>query len=155
MVPGCRRRALPDDASRVGSGPSSVGLAVAAGSRWCPRSRRRPRCAPGRYVRRLHHDGTNPKPLPKPPAPTWLVKYKVWSNHIKIYKNGDLVRDVPVAGNPYLSPHLPSELPHRAEAAHQLGQDRVWRLDYFTRLCAGRGVGAHGSRSTATTGASA
>jgi len=88
--------------------------------------------------------GTNPKPLPKPPAPTWLVSYKVWSNHIKIYENGHLVRDVPVAGNPYLSPQLPSTCYVSQKLRTNWDKTKVWRLDYFTRLCAGRGVGTHG-----------
>jgi hypothetical protein len=86
--------------------------------------------------------GANPKPLPKPP-PTWLVRYKVWSNHIKVYRNGDLVRDVPVAGNPYLSPHLPSTCHVSQKLRTNWDKTLVWRLDYFTRLCAGRGVGTH------------
>jgi L,D-transpeptidase catalytic domain len=88
-------------------------------------------------------EGTNPKPLPKPPV-TWVVSYKVWSNHIKIYKNGHLVRNVPVAGNPYLSPHLPSTCHIAQKLRVNWDKTGVWRLDYFTRLCAGRGVGAHG-----------
>jgi hypothetical protein len=84
--------------------------------------------------------GAKPPPAPKV---TWLVSYKVWSNHIKVYKNGTLVRDVPVAGNPYLSPHLPSTCHLAQKLRVNWDTTRVWRLDYFTRLCAGRGVGAH------------
>lgn len=86
--------------------------------------------------------GHGAKPVPKK-APTWLVKYRVWSNHIKIYKNGQLVRDVPVAGNPYLSPHLPSTCSLAQKLRVNWDKTEVWRLDYFTRLCAGRGVGTH------------
>lgn len=86
--------------------------------------------------------GHGAKQPPKPKV-TWLVTYKVWSNHIKVYKNGDLVRDVPVAGNPYLSPHLPSTCHLAQKLRVNWDKTKVWRLDYFTRLCAGRGVGAH------------
>ena len=86
-----------------------LGLAVAAGLAFVPTSPAQAGICTGPVGSiGCTQPGTNPKPLPKPPAPTWLVSYKVWSNHIKIYKNGALVRNVPVAGNPYLSPHLPS-----------------------------------------------
>ncbi len=90
--------------------------------------------------------GEGAKPLPKPPKPetsSWVVKYRVWSNHIKIYRDHKLVRDVKVAGNPYLSPHLPSTC--RVSQKLRVNWDKTldWRLNYFTRLCAGRGVGTH------------
>lgn len=87
--------------------------------------------------------GTGAKKPPPPPAPTWLVSYKVWSNHIKIYKDGKLVRDVPVAGNPYLSPQLPSTCKLAQKIRVNWDVTKIWRLDYFTRLCPGRGVGTH------------
>ncbi len=87
--------------------------------------------------------GTKPKPPPPPPSASWRVTYRVWSNHIKIYKGGKLVRDVPVAGNPYLSPHLPSTCYVNQKIRTNWDKTNEWRLDYFTRLCAGRGVGTH------------
>lgn len=76
-------------------------------------------------------------------ARPWYVDYHVWQNHIYVYRNGKLVRDIAVAGNPYLRPKLP-EYCRIADRA-RVGWDKtyVWRLDYFTRLCPGRGVGIH------------
>ncbi len=85
--------------------------------------------------------GTGAKP--PPPAVKWEVRYRVWSNHIKIYRNGALVRDVPVAGNPYLSPRLPKTCKIAQKLRVNYDKTEMWRLDYFTRLCAGRGVGTH------------
>ncbi len=84
--------------------------------------------------------GTGAKP---PPGPKWVVKYRVWTNHIKIFKNGVLVRDAKVAGNPYLSPQLPRTCYVAQKLRVNWDKTLVWRLDYFTRLCAGRGVGTH------------
>jgi hypothetical protein len=100
-------------------------------------------CAPNVSSLVCSERGTGGKPPPKPPAPTWLVKYRVWTNHIKIYKNGHLARDVKVAGNPYLSPQLPKTCHISQKLRVNWDTTLVWKLNYFTRLCAGRGVGTH------------
>lgn len=122
-----------------------VGVAVTAGLSLTPASPAQAGvCPPGTSGSLVcTATGHGAKPPPAPPAAKWLVKYKVWSNHIKIYKNGDLVRNVPVAGNPYLSPRLPSTCTIAQKLRVNWDKTEVWRLDYFTRLCAGRGVGTH------------
>jgi hypothetical protein len=109
-------------------------------------------CSPKVSSAACNSTGHGAKPVPKK-NPTWLVKYRVWTNHIKIYKNGELVRDVPVAGNPYLSPQLPSTCHIAQKLRVNWDKTLVWRLDYFTRLCAGRGVGAHAIPINRYTGA--
>ena len=108
-------------------------------------------CRPNVSSAACNSTGHGAKPIPK--APTWLVKYRVWKNHITIYKNGKLVRDVPVAGDPYLSPHLPSTCHIAQKIRVNWDVTKIWRLDYFTRLCAGRGVGAHAIPINRYTGA--
>ena len=73
---------------RVASCPSLVAVAVVAGLALAHRaSPRRRRSAPARSASLgCTTPGTNPVKPPPPPAHEWVISYKVWSNHIKIYK---------------------------------------------------------------------